>query len=436
VTRCLLVCMVALVIGCSTETKHMGDASRVDLARNAADRAAANAEFETSRPGAIAPPKDVLAAVSADGNAFALELYSRLRTELGGNQFFSPYSIHTALAMTFGGARGETATEMARVLRFNQPPEKLHTAIGYMAGQLNGGRDGGYRLNVANRLWGQRGTNLQADFLTLTRDSYGAELAQVDFQGQTEQARAEINRWVSERTADRVPELVPTGMLSELTRMVLTNAIYFKGNWTSQFDPQLTHEAPFRSDAQRQAPVPLMHQTARFGYAEHDGLQVLELPYVGGELSMIVLLPTAVDGLAAVEDRLTTENLAAWTRHLAVQEVKVYLPRFKLDARLNNLAGTLQSLGMTRAFSPGDADFSGINGGRDLFLSAAIHQAFVDVNEEGTEAAAATAIVVNTPGPPPMQPVFRVDHPFLFLIRDRRWGNILFMGRVVEPPAQ
>ena len=373
-------------------------------------------------------------------NTFALALYARLQGE-DGNLFFSPYSISTALAMTYAGARGRTAAQMADVLHFpvgTKPaglnPRQLASEFGKLIKGLNAkGKEGAYELSVANALWGQKGYGFLTEFLQLVEKHYDSRLNQVDFVGATEKARQTINAWVEKKTNDKIKNLIPKGILDSMTRLVLTNAIYFKGNWARQFEEDRTHEAPFTLTDGQKVDVAMMNQTANFSYMETEALQGLELPYVNDELSMIVLLPKELDGLGALEKSLTLDNLSEWFGKVQKREVVVSIPKFKLTSQFS-LAAVLKAMGMTDAFS-GNADFSGMNGRRDLAISAVIHKAYVDVNEEGTEAAAATAVTMRltsmAPGPRP--PVFRADHPFLFLIRDNQSGSLLFIGRVMNP---
>ncbi len=365
-------------------------------------------------------------------NAFALNLYGKLKDQ-EGNLFFSPFSISTALAMTYAGARGETEAQMRKALHFYMGQRGLHPACKSLIEDLNARQKaGGYELSVANALWGQKGYGFLKEFLDLTRENYGAGLNEVDFAGATEAARQGINKWAEDETRGKIKDLIPPGVLNALTRLVLTNAIYFKGNWASQFKKGDTQNAPFTLLDGKKVNVPMMQQTRKYPYLKTDTFQALELPYVGEELSMVVLLPRKVDGLADFEKSLTHKGLTEWVEALRKEEVAVYLPKFKMTSSFS-LSEVLQSLGMPDAFSLGLADFSGMTGNKDLFISAVIHKAFVDVNEEGTEAAAATAGVMALERVPAPPPVFRADHPFLFLIRDRRTGSILFMGRVVNP---
>ena len=338
--------------------------------------------------------------------------------------------------MAYAGAEGETERQMADVLHFELPEGRLHAAYGTLAAVLNAGTKD-YRLSTANRLWGQNTYPFHDEYLATTRDQYRAELARIDF-AQTEQARQTINAWVEKQTAGKIADLIPPGVLEPITRLVLTNAVYFKGNWADEFPKGATEEADFHVTSDKTTRVPLMHQTDEFGYAESDGLQVLAMPYAGRDLSMVVLLPTDADGLADLEKRLTAENLASWTSGLGERKVRVFLPRFKMTSEFS-LKETLQALGMTLPFSETEADFSGISSAEELMISAVVHKAYVEVNEQGTEAAAASAVLIaprSAPFERPEQPpVFRADHPFVFLIRDNRTGAILFLGRVVNPRA-
>ena len=336
-------------------------------------------------------------AVVQGNNAFALALYAKLRAEDQGNLFLSPYSISTALAMTYAGAKGKTAAEMAEVLHFTVPQEQLHPAFAALTAKLHGDiKKEGYQLRIANRLWGQAGYHFLPTFLQVTRDHYGAELAQVDFAQNTEAARHTINAWVEEKTEKKIKDLIAQGVLDSGTTLVLTNAIYFKGDWQRKFEAKATKDAPFLLTPQEKVTVPMMRQRGKFAYGVVGKVQVLELPYVGKDLSMFVLLPKEVDGLADLEKSLSVETLNTWTSGLREQTVEVLLPKFKMTSGFR-LEKVLGSMGMPLAFS-GEADFSGMTGKRGLFISAVIHKAFVDVNEEGTEAAAATAVVMQGTG--------------------------------------
>jgi len=380
-------------------------------------------------------------------NKFALALWAKLRVR-EGNLFFSPYSISTALAMTYAGARGPTEAQMARVLHFPTSPNKetapptaweamrFHTTYGRLIKQFNSrGQKHTYELVVANALWGQKGYEFLTGFAELINDKYGGELNAVDFVTDPETARQTINAWVGKKTKDKIKDLIARGVLDQMTRLVLTNAIYFKGTWARQFNKDKTKESPFTLVGGQKVDVEMMNQTALFGYMETEDFQGLEMLYADGDLSMIIFLPKRIDGLADFEKTLTAERLSRWLARFSKREVIVSIPKFKMTSQFS-LSSVLKSMGMTTAFVPGVADFSGMNGKRDLFISAVIHKAYVEVNEEGTEAAAATAVTMKiTIAEPLPMPVFRADHPFLFLIRDNRSGSILFIGRVANPKS-
>lgn len=390
---------------------------------------------DPSRPSeaqAIIVSDEEVSSLVQGNNRFALDLYARLGAR-EGNLFFSPNSISTALAMVYAGARGSTADEMARALHFDLPPDAIHASFEQLMASLGAGdAERSYALSIANRLWAQQGYEFLPQYLNLTEQRYGARVGDVDFRTATEEARIAINAWVAEQTRGKIVDLIKPGSLNATTRLVLTNAIYFKGNWHTQFKTQFTRQAPFTVSPGNSVQVDMMNQAETFGYADRDGVQVLELPYVDEELSMFVLLPKQVDGLAALESELTAENLDEWTRNLRRVKVNVFLPKFTMRSGFE-LGETLRDLGIETAFGR-EADFSGMTDRSDLFISSVVHQAFVEVNEEGTEAAAATGVQLRATsarvGPPP---IFRADHPFVFMIRQKQSGAILFLGRFVEP---
>jgi serine protease inhibitor len=364
---------------------------------------------------------------------FAFDLYGRLRGRQG-NLFLSPYSISTALAMSTSGAREQTLDQMAKTLHFPVDQVRLHPAFGALVQETKNGK--GYQLNVANALWCQIDHPFRDDFLSLNETYYNARPIGVDFAKRTEEARQTINQWVEKQTQDKIKELIPPGNLTSKSRLVLTNAIYFKGDWDHQFNKKATKDEPFFGTAEKRT-VPLMRRHGSYKYLDGGTFQALELPYLGKELAMVAFLPKQTDGLPEFEKSLTTANLAAWLPQLRDKEVNVFLPRFKMTIAYN-LNGTLQSMGMSDAFDPDRANFGGVTPDpRGMYITAVLHKAFVEVNEEGTEAAAATAIV-KAPGAAIKRepdPVFRADHPFFFLIRDNRTGSILFMGRLTEPQS-
>jgi serpin B len=375
---------------------------------------------------------DDMQAVAGGNNKFAEGLYCELKKSKG-NLFFSPYSISTALAMTYAGARGETKTQMANVMHFDLNQQQFHEGIAQLQGELNeAGKKGAFELNVANALWVQEGYKLLKGYLSLLEEQYKAKPHEADFVKATEEARRKINSWVEEKTNGKIKDLIKPGVLSALTRLVLTNAIYFKGKWASQFEKGQTSDAEFTLVGKEKVKVPLMSQKGNFRYLEREDIQALELPYTGDALSMLVLLPKKAGEIGKLEELLTLDILDKWIADLRKAEVMVYMPRFKMTSEFG-LADTLKKMGMKDAFSLPPADFSGMTGKKDLLISAVIHKAFVDVNEEGTEAAAATGVVMRMEAVPTRPVVFRADHPFLFLIRDTRSGAILFLGRLMNP---
>jgi serpin B len=326
---------------------------------------------------------------------------------------------------------------MAATLHFELPDQQLHDAFGVLNRILHSSVPGtGYRLRMANRLWGQVGYEFVPDFLDMTREHYGAELAPVDFGGQPVEACRLINTWIEKQTEGKIQDIVSPRNIHPLTRLILTNAIYFHGDWSGPFKESATKVEPFHTEAGQDVDVPLMYQRAHFGYCHVDDVQVLQLPYgINGRLSMVVLLPDRVDGLAALEERLVAGSLGAWLPEGRRWDVEVYLPRFELKTQYDQLIRVFRSMGMVSVFDRNAADLSGITRREPLWLDAVAHKAFVRVDERGTEAAAATAIAAigGIEEDPPEPAVFRADHPFVFLIHDDRSGAVLFLGRVVNP---
>jgi serpin B len=370
--------------------------------------------------------------VALGNNVFALDLYARVRQK-EGNLFLSPYSISTALAMTYAGARGQTAEEMATTLHFALEPKRLHPAFGDLIRHFNAsGPKRKYQLSVANALWGQKDYGFLPSFLRLTKDVYQAGLKEVDF-GKPEQARKTINAWVEKQTKDKIKDLFLPGDITPAVQLVLTNAIYFKGDWATTFPEKATRKEDFHLGGGKKVQVPMMHAHKKLAYHGNATLQAVALPYAGHELAMVVLLPKKVDGLADVEKALTSARLDEWLKAMESRPVNLAMPKFKMTSRFD-LTSQLAKMGMARAFSPA-ADFSGMTTRSKLFINQVIHKAFVDVNEKGTEAAAATGVSLKKEAAPrPEEPVvFRADRPFVFLIRDNRTGSILFLGRVANP---
>jgi len=385
--------------------------------------------------GPAADSEDVRAAL-ASANQLGFDLYARLRAT-PGNLVMSPASVHVALSMTYAGARGETASQMASVLHVGPAVDDLDAAYGAALRSWNARSPA--TLRVANRIFADRSVPVEESFVTLTQRRYGAPMERLDFSSAPDPSRLTINQWVEQHTEERIPNLLPEGSISPLTRMVLANAIYFKGTWQTQFAPSDTLPRPFQVDGRAEVDVPAMTLRGRFAWANHpDGVRVLELPYAGGDLSMVFVLPaerTGAAALAAVEAQLSQASLARWRSALQEAEVQVQIPRFRLSPPTVRLSDHLEALGMPLAFDA-QADFRGIATlPTGLYISEVFHKAFIEVNEEGTEAAAATAVVMMTRSarPRPEPPRFIADHPFLFLLMDRQTGAVLFLGRVSDP---
>uniref|UniRef100_UPI00358EB065 leukocyte elastase inhibitor-like n=1 Tax=Myxine glutinosa TaxID=7769 RepID=UPI00358EB065 len=399
-------------------------------------------------------------------SSFALDMFSQLNKEQPtGNIFFSPLSVSAALAMLSLGSRTNTAEQMAKVLHFEgKSGDALHKSFLQLHDAVNS-QHAKYALHMANRLYGDKGFTFLKEFLETTLKLYQAQLAPVDFVKAPEDSRLKINGWVEEQTAGKIKDLLSEGVINSMTRMVLVNAIYFKGNWERKFKTQKTHEADFFLNKNETKKVQMMRQEDDFRYGSielvkgpplkmqqqqqqrvmlqpvalpENSVHILELPYIDNELSMLLLLPSSITddstGLKQLEKELSLEKLRKWTHSSKMfkKKVQVFLPKFRLEESYG-LQKPLSELGMPDAFSSKTADFSGITGNRDLFVSAVVHKAFVEVNEEGTEAAAATAAVMNCYSMRAPPPIVRFDHPFLFFIRHNNSGSILFWGRYTSP---
>jgi serpin B len=392
-----------------------------------------------------APPAPSAEATARGSNDFAVDLYRRLAAgdAAGENLFFSPLSIEVTLALAHEGARGETASEIEKALHFPLADARLAAspfADARLAASFEALLDrlqagGANELTIASSLFVERRFGLLPAFVETARARYHAAAEALDFAGAPEAARGRVNEWVSDRTRGKIQDLLPTGSVTARTRLVLANAIYFKGRWEVEFEKSKTEDAPFAAAAGPK-PAPFMHRKTKeregVRYAEDDLVEALELPYRGGDTALVILLPKRADGLADLERALTPERLAAWLGALSRAEVAIALPRFRTTHALD-LVPPLEALGLRSAFSQA-ADFSGLDGSKDLYITGAFHKAFVDVNEEGTEAAAATGAVAGVRAVHDVHQ-FRADHPFIFLIRDVRSGAILFMGRLADPTA-
>jgi serpin B len=374
-----------------------------------------------------------------DGNtAFALDLYKQL-LDYNGNLFYSPYSLSLALAMTYSGARGETAQEMKDVLNFYLSQDILHPAFNWLDIELakrgeetEGKDDEGFRLNIVNAIWGQENYKFLDDFLDVLAENYGAGLRILDFINSTEESRKNINDWVSEQTEGRIEELIPEGAIDALTRLVLTNAIYFNAAWMYPFDEANTTDGDFILINGDKVKVPMMNQTELFNYTEGDYFQAVELPYDGNELSMLIVMPDE-GSFSSFEQSLDNGLLDNIIGQMQTKQVILTMPKFEYKTEIS-LKEILPAMGMPTAFS-GLADFSGMTGNNDLFIGDVLHQAFVSVDEAGTEAAAATAVIMKLTAAPEVV-TLSIDHPFVFLIRDIKTDTVLFFGKVVNPKAE
>ena len=394
-------------------------------------------------PSAVAAELKELA---SGNNAFAFDLYQVLARE-DGNLFYSPYSISLALAMTYAGARGGTEHQMADTLRFHLPQDRLHATFNALdtalasRGEGARGKDGeGFRLHIANAVWGQQGYAFREPFLDVLAEHYGAGLKPVDFAGAPEASRLIANDWVAERTEDRIKDLIPPGVIDGLTRMVLTNAVYFNAAWSDPFDEHGTRARPFHLLDGSIVEVPMMSTEAEFGHAAGDRYQIVDLPYSGHELAMTILLPDR-GRFDEFEEALDAARASRSIKALASRPVNLDLPRFEFESRFR-LVETLKAMGMPDAFDSSASDFAGMDGKSCLagdqgclYIGAVIHKAFVSVDEEGTEAAAATAVGMAAESAKPLPIRVTVDRPFIFLIRDRATDTILFVGRVAQPPT-
>ncbi|MDO4550934.1 MAG: serpin family protein [Planctomycetia bacterium] len=382
--------------------------------------------------------------ITKSSQEFSFDLYRQLAKEVKENEnlFFSPTSIHVTLAMTAAGAENNTKKQMQDVLHLANFGKKEYSGFADLMKSLTAPSEE-YQLSLANRLWGEKQYTFLPEYLDVAKTSFLAPLESMDFSGNPEKSRKVINAWVEEQTQEKIKDLLKPGVINSATRLVLTNAVYFKGSWVSGFKKELTAEHPFRTeetlsasseDKKNVKKVPLMYQKAKFPIYVAEDFQAISLPYKGDRLEMIVILPNKVNGLPDLEAQLSPEFFQNILRNLSRKEVKLWLAKFKLEEsfELNEILG---KMGMTDAFSSARADFSGMTGNRDLYLSAVVHKSFVDVNEEGTEAAAATAgIMMMRSMPRPQQEIiFKTDHPFLFGIRDTQTGELLFFGRVVNP---
>ncbi len=454
--RLLPVLATLMFTGCSDTVPPMPDtpSGKPAVSTTGLSSSSVAASSSTSRPVAsasaapidkpVAPTDPAAAAqaikLAASSNAFGFDL---LKKTEGKNQnlAMSPASLTLALAMTWGGAQGDTASEMAKVLHLSGTPDEVMLGGGKLAADLQDGSRT-ITIRIANRLFGEKTYAFEQPFLDATKKYYGAGLEPLDFKTGAEKSRGAINGWVESQTEKRIRDLIPSGGVDDTTRLVLTNAIYLLGDWAQPFKKEATSQAKFTNASGKSVECDMMHQTESFGLAAADGARVLELPYQGGAVSMLVVLPDDAKGLGAIEAKLDAAKLDTWARAMKPTSVRVALPKFEIDPAASLSVGAmLKELGMPSAFSR-KADFRKIanpkNADEGLMISAVFHKAFVKVDEKGTEAAAASAVVMAEKGAamPAAGVEFTADHPFLFVVRDRATGLVLFVGRVADPSAK
>jgi serpin B len=364
-------------------------------------------------------------------NELAVKLYGRIASP-GENLCFSPYSVSSAFAMTYAGAAGETAAELSGVFGFGKD---IHRSNKLLMNNILGAPEDAGEIIVANSIWPRKDYKVLASFLETVKENYEAEIRPLDFKNNAEAARKEINGWIEEKTGGKIQDLIANGVLGPSTAMVLTNAVYFKARWMSQFSKDATETAEFYTSPEVVSTASLMKKIETYEYFENDLIQAVKLPYLRGAYSMTLMLPKERFGIGALEESIVSGSQNVVTRDMEKRLVELYIPKFKIESRFS-LNRTISGLGAPSAFIPSAADFSGINGRGDLFISDAIHSAYIDVGEEGTEAAGATAIAARATSimldtAEPM--IFRADHPFLFFIKDEMSGAILFMGKAARP---
>jgi serpin B len=365
-----------------------------------------------------------------EANRFAVDMYKVLATDNNENIFFSPFSISIALGMTYAGAEGSTKQQISEVLNFPINDKALHKKLGALQNELIGKSQKGVEVSIANQLWADQNYKFKCAYTRGVKRNYSAPVKRVDFYSKPDECRLEINKWVEQQTKDRIKDLLPDGSISSLTKLVLTNAIYFKGQWDNKFDMDLSKEDVFFKSSEEKIATTFMNERAKYKIYNGDDLQMLELPYTGKDFSMLVLLPNEGVSLNDIERTITFNAISAFAEQLVESEVIVSLPKFKFNAEYG-LKPVLSSMGMPIPFSNG-ADFSRMSGNTDLKIDEVFHKAFVEVSEEGTEAAAATAVVIVLKSV--IIPVeFIANRPFIFVIRENSTGAFLFMGRVTNP---
>jgi serpin B len=418
--------VMILLPACSLSVPKLPASSGVQLVKSEKKLATPDSQAQTD-----------LQDLSAANTAFAVKLYQQLR-QADGNLFFSPYSISQALAMAQTGASGQTAEQMARTLQFTMPTDRVNAAFNLLTQELasrqkvpNDANASGFKLNIVNALWGQKSYSFEPTFLDSLAAYYGAGLRLLNFEQDPEPSRQTINTWVSDQTQKKIQDLIPAGAIDANTRLVLTNAIYFKAGWMNQFDKNGTKPGDFTLLDGKKIQVSMMAQSHELQYAAGSDYQAVALPYVGGQVDMVIVLP-AEGQFASFEQGLDSAKLNEILNGLSVAQVNLSMPKFRYDSSFS-LNAALKLMGMPDAFDSQKADFSGMTGKRELYISDAVHKAYISVDEQGTEAAAATAIMMGITAMPAESADMKIDRPFLFLIRDQQTSAILFLGRVMNP---
>lgn len=436
-----------LALGCAAcdpKTGPSGQASTTPITSEAqtsrpASSTTSSSPTTSASPNKVdAPAADALAKLAESSNAFGFDLYAR-HVKDGGNFIVSPASLSTALAMTWAGAKGETAAQMKKVLHFGASAEETLDTSGKLAALLQE-PSRPITFRIANQLFGEKTYSFEQSYLDRTKAAFGAPLERVDFVKAFEPARLKINGWVEDKTEKKIVNLIPEQALDADTRLVLVNAIYFLGDWATPFEKEQTRPMSFSTTKNAKKDVPTMNRMASFKTAKKDGATMVELPYKGGAMSMLVVLPDNVDGLAALESSLDAKKLADFAGALATENVLLSMPKFEVKPQKSlELGEDLKALGMPLAFDRQKADFTGIanppSPTERLVIAKVFHKGFVRVDEKGTEAAAASAVSMARAGSaaPPKPTEIRVDHPFMFFIRDNASGLVVFMGRVSDP---
>ncbi|MCD6336620.1 MAG: serpin family protein, partial [Candidatus Marinimicrobia bacterium] len=369
-------------------------------------------------------------------NNFSFDLYHFLNTGAPSNIFYSPLSISSALAMTYAGAKGETAGQMQSTLHYGPQVDLFHSQYGAMIDSLSSKKGQDFEMNIANAIWVQDQFKLKDYYVETVKKNYNSEVRSMDFVGQPEASRDTINYWVEKKTAGKIQDLIPVGTIDGMTRMILTNAVYFNAEWANKFNKKLTNQDKFYCLNNKVIQTEMMYQRHHHAISQTKDYTILEIPYEGYEYSMLIILPKENNGLVDLVKDISADDIIAHDKNKKHEDVLVYIPKFKMETDYE-LKEPLSALGMSAAFSA-NADFSNMTGGKDLMISSVIHKAFIDVDEEKTEAAAATGVVMKltSMAPSPKAPLeFRADHPFMFVIRCKNDNAILFIGQLINPES-